>query len=621
MCGISGFVGKGDIDDVKRMSSKLVHRGPDDCGIYHDNSNNLFFAHQRLIILDKEGSKQPMQDDQGEIVVNFNGEIYNFLELQKILIEDGYNFKSLNSDTEVLIHGYKKWKTDLPKFLNGMFALVIYDKKNQQLFITRDRFGEKPLYYFFDNKNFAFASEIKSLIEYPLVKAKINNIALQKYFAYGYVPAPLTLYQNCYKLKAGDLAIFEIKEAILKTEPYWRFEINPDYKLNYRNEDDLIEELDYLIRNAVKIRLKSDVDLGIFLSGGLDSSAVVAYSSEILNRNQIKTFTVGFEEHSFNESTHAKKIADFFSIHNNCQILNLKTLQNLYPEIVTKIDEPINDPSLIATYFLNKFARQEIKVALNGDGGDELFAGYDTFSALRIAQFYELIIPKTLHKKISFLANFLPRSDVNMSFDFKLKKALNGLNYKQQLWHPVWLASLNLEQIQDLFNTNVTIEELYCEAIALWNRDKNLNIIDRSSEFYVNFYLAGNILPKSDQASMLNSLESRAVFLDKEIADFAMKLPSHFKLNNNCKKYLLKKLLLKKLPKEIVNRSKKGFGVPISKWLANIQTTIPTNQIPEINHKYAATLWQEHQTKQKDHRLFIWSWVVLQEFLKSSKHN
>jgi asparagine synthase (glutamine-hydrolysing) len=273
---------------------------------------------------------------------------------------------------------------------------------------------------------------------------------------------------------------------------------------------------------------------------------------------------------------------------------------------------------------LNKFAKKEVKVALNGDGGDELFAGYDTFGALRIAELYNKLTPKFLHKKISCLANLLPNSTSNMSFDFKLKKALAGLNYNQNLWHPTWLSTLNLEQIKDLFNANVKEEELYSEAIELWNRNQDLNLIDKSSEFYVNFYLPGNILPKSDQASMLNSIESRAVFLDKEIAEFSMRLPSHFKLKNNCKKYILKKLLQKKLPQEIINRKKKGFGVPISKWLTDFPKTMPLNQAffeiygqaPQINQNVAVKLWHQHQNKQKDHRLFMWSWMILQGFLE-----
>ena len=624
MCGISGFVGRGSVDDIKKISSKLIHRGPEDSGFYHDPNHNLFFAHQRLIILDKEGSKQPMQDVDGNIIVTFNGEIYNFLELQEILINDGYNFKSTNSDTEVLIHGYKKWHTDLPKFLNGMFAFVIYDKKKQELFIARDRFGEKPLYYFFDGQNFAFASELKALIEYPLVKTQIKNIALQKYFAYGYIPAPLTIYENCYKLKPGDIAVFKINNKEFKTRSYWRFEINHDIQYHNRSENDLIEELDDLLKKAVEIRLRSDVDLGIFLSGGIDSSAILAYGSQILGQQKIKTFSVGFNDDSFDESNYAKKVAKFFDVPNNCQVLDFETAKNLFPEILAKIDEPFCDPSIIATYFLNKFAKKEVKVALNGDGGDELFAGYDTFGALRIAELYNKLTPKFLHKKISCLANLLPNSTSNMSFDFKLKKALAGLNYNQNLWHPTWLSTLNLEQIKDLFNANVKEEELYSEAIELWNRNQDLNLIDKSSEFYVNFYLPGNILPKSDQASMLNSIESRAVFLDKEIAEFSMRLPSHFKLKNNCKKYILKKLLQKKLPQEIINRKKKGFGVPISKWLTDFPKTMPLNQAffeiygqaPQINQNVAVKLWHQHQNKQKDHRLFMWSWMILQGFLE-----
>jgi len=612
MCGIAGFIGRGNLDTVKIMSNKLIHRGPDEEGFYCDQSQSLFFTHRRLSIIDLSGGKQPMENSSETIIVTFNGEIYNFLELKQQLIECGYKFKT-NSDTEVLIHGYDKWGVNLPKFLNGMFAFAIYDKHNKKVFFARDRFGEKPFYYFFDEKNFAFASELKSLIQYPLITPKLSNISIQKYFAYGYIPAPLTIYKNCYKLKPGDYAVFDLQDHKLQLNSYWKFAIKPDYGI--KNEDQVIEELDELLTKSVKSRLISDVPLGLFLSGGIDSSAVLAYTCDLIDKKAINTFTIGFNENSFDESSYAKEIANFFGVKNSQKILDLETMKNLCPKILEKLDEPIGDASILPTYFLSEFAKKHITVALSGDGGDEMFAGYDPFNALKVANFYDKIIPKFLHNKITKIADLLPISQKNMSLDFKIKRTLLGLSYDKPFWNPIWLSSTSPEQIKDLFLHPLKTEELYSEVLDVWNQGKNLDLIDKTMEFYTNFYLPGSVLAKVDRSTMMNSLESRAIFLDKDIADFCMRLPNSFKFKNGIKKYILKKLLSRKLPKHIVDRKKKGFGVPTGQWLMNFPKQIPLQNIPDINMDFAKQLWNEHRNSKKNNRLFMWNWFVLQKFL------
>ncbi len=613
MCGIAGFVGEGSDHDLISMADDIVHRGPDGRGLYSDKSKAVFLAHQRLSVVDIEGGHQPMRDSNDEVILVFNGEIYNCLSLRNSLTADGYKFKTSHSDTEVILNGYKKWGTDIPKYLNGMFAFVIYDRLNHQIFMARDRFGEKPLYYYFDHKNLIFSSELGSVTKHTVVSPELDSLAVQKYFAYGYVPAPLTIYKNCYKLKPGHSISYDLHNKKIISNEYWKFRLEPDLSLT--DEGRVIEELDYLIENAVKSRLMSDVPLGLFLSGGIDSSAILAYTCKSMDKSKIKTFTIGFNENSFDESEYANNIAEYFEVENLQKKLYLNDAKNLCPAILSRLDEPVGDASIIPTYFLSEYTRQYVKVALSGDGGDELFAGYDPFNALKLAEIYKKIVPKLLHKGVVRLAEMLPISRSNMSFDFKVKRALKGLSYNEQLWNPVWLAPSDPGEINELFNKAVRTDELYSEAIEVWNERNNLDMIDKTLEFYTKFYMPGNILTKVDRASMMNSLESRAVFLDKDLAEFCMRLPNHFKYKNGTKKYILKKLLQKKVPKDVLERKKKGFGLPVSKWLMDFPEEIPMRKVMGMDMRQVEKLWSMHRESKQDNRLFMWNWYVLQQFI------
>lgn len=614
MCGIAGFVGKGNLGDLQLMSKALIARGPDDNGNYLDPNHSVYFTHRRLSIIDLADGRQPMSDTNEDVTVTFNGEIYNAPELRELLIKDGYSFKTSHSDTEVLINGYKKWGSDLPKFLNGMFAFAIYDKKNGHIFLSRDRFGEKPLYYYHDQENFIFASELKSLRKHSYIKTDICDIAIQKYFAYGYIPAPLTSYQNCHKLKPGHSLILNIASHKLTSLTYWRFELRPDHHIT--SESDVVDELDHLLKKSVQSRLVSDVDLGIFLSGGIDSSAILYYATTLLDKKNINTFTIGFNETSFDESSYAKKIAHYFNVKNHRKTLDTNGIKNLIPEIFHHLDEPISDPSIIPTYFLCNHARKHVTTALSGDGGDELFAGYDPFSVLKMANFYDKIIPKMVHQKISNLAQLLPVSHRNLSFDLKAKRGLRGLSYDKDLWNPLWLAPAGPEYLKDLFHKPMQIEDIYSEAITLWNRNNSLDLVDKTLEFYTNLYLPNNILVKSDQASMMNSLEVRSPFLDNDLADFCMKLPNHFKFKNGSKKYILKKLLENKLPKEVLNRKKKGFGLPVAKMLMDYDFKISNHHNNNINLDLLNSAYHHHKNKSQDNGSLIWSYMAIENIIK-----
>ncbi len=613
MCGIAGFSNYGTREDISSMVDSLKHRGPDESGIYYDKQPNLFLGHTRLSIIDIQGGKQPMHDEHDSLVVVFNGEIYNFLELRKELTAKGYIFKSSHSDTEVLVNGYKEWGADLFEKLNGMFAFAIYDRKNKCIILARDRFGEKPLYYFFNNRMFAFASELSSLTLHSNIPKTVNNVALQKYFGYGYIPAPMSIYKDCYKVEPGGYVTFNLNNNSLQKQKHFQFMLDP---INTKtNENDLVEELDHLFSSSIKHKLMSDVPLGVFLSGGIDSSAVLAYASDYIDKGEIHTFTVGFDEASFDESSYADQMAKQFGTIHNQKILDLDDIKQSCYDILDRLDEPMSDPSILPTFALSKHTSQYVKVALSGDGGDEMFAGYDTFDALAVSKFYNSFVPSLLHKTNLKLANLLPMSFKNMSFDFKVKKALSGLSYPQSLWNPIWLSPLLPEEIKELFDEPIYQEEIYSEVLDLWDKTKHLDLVDKTMMFYTNFYLPGNVLTKVDRASMMNSLETRAVFLDNDIANFCMTLPNHFKYKNGTKKYILKKLLEKKLPKSILERKKKGFGVPIAKWLMEFPNHVPLNKLQGINTNISNHFWDQHRTRKKDRRLFLWSWLVLQRFI------
>jgi asparagine synthase (glutamine-hydrolysing) len=618
MCGIAGFVGLGDEQQLAAMSNALIHRGPDSKGAHVDPPNQVFLAHRRLAILDIEGGSQPMWNEDGQICIVFNGEIYNYLELKKALISAGHIFRSHHSDTEVLVHGYEQWGENLPLHLNGMFAFAIYDRSRRRLFFSRDRFGKKPLYYSARRGFFAFASELTALLKHPSVKNSIDENSVKKYFGYGFIPAPNSLYENIAKLPGGHSMSYDIVSSVVNVTPYWRFRIEPPDRIPSDPVASWGEELRALLSQAVKRRLISDVPLGIFLSGGLDSSAVLAFATDHIPPEQINTFSIGFDEASFDESRFAKRVAGLFRSLHHHQVLNLDQARELWPTILAGLDEPIGDSSILPTYLLCRFARQSVTVALGGDGGDELFAGYDPFKALGSANWYTRIIPKWLHRGLRSLADVLPVSERNMSLEFKVKRALRGVSYPESVWNPVWLGALEPSDLQQLFHEPVRYEELFEEAIAAWETSKADNPVDRSLEFYTRFYLQDGILTKIDRASMMVSLEVRAPFLDNDVVEFARKIPHAYKLRKGETKYLLKKSLENTLPRDIVYRAKKGFGVPLASWLKRWPE--PANELrnPQPDTAWVSRQWKDHRAGKADNRLFLWSWIVLQHHLRTA---
>ena len=612
MCGIAGFWGAGDQATIRAMTDALAYRGPDGHGYHVDEDARIFLGHRRLAIIDIAGGAQPMWNEEQTVGVIFNGEIYNHVELRKQLEELGHRFQSDHSDTEVLVHGYEEWGSELPARLNGMFAFAIWDKARSRLFMARDRFGEKPLFYAKEPGFLAFASELSALKCHPRVDTTLDVRSLQKLFGYGFFPAPRTPYRRISKLPGGHWLSLDLKSDQLTVRSYWKFALQPDAALLKRGEDDLADELDDLLTQAVKRRLISDVPIGMFLSGGIDSSAVLAAACKLKDPAQIRTFTVGFNEPSFDETEHARRVAGILGTQHEVRELNLDEARDTIPKLLAAMSEPLGDSSILPTYLLSEFTRKHVTVALSGDGADELFAGYDPFHALKPAAAYKAYVPDLVHGMVSHLASRLPVSTRNMSLDFKLKRTLTGLSYSERLWNPVWLGPLPPAEIGRIFGEKIEAEDLYEEAIELWDRSPHLNLVEKTMEFYTTFYLQDGILTKVDRAAMLNSLETRAVFLDNDLVDFASRLPTELKYRKGTGKYLLKKVLSRRLPADIVHRPKKGFGIPLALWLREVPKHIPLDAIAGIDVDEVAELWRSHRDKSANHAIALWVWLSLQ---------
>ena len=614
MCGIAGFVGKGNQDDLAEMVGILEHRGPDDTNFWVDRRRRVFFGHTRLSIIDIEGGVQPMWSRDKKLCVIFNGEIYNFSELRVELEKKGHRFETDHSDTEVLLYAYKEWGEKMPTKLNGMWAFVIYDLEKGVLFCSRDRFGKKPFYYHLNSDCFVFASELSSLVKHPGVRRAVSERSLHKYFAYGYFPQPLTIYKHIFKLESGSNLVYDLETKKVSVKKYWNFRLEPFEKIPDNPEEVWGEKTRYLLEKSVKRRLVSDVPLGVFLSGGVDSSAVATYAAKHVDNGKLKTFTVGFDEKSFDELDYAIEVAKKLNTEHHFEVLSLEKALELIPEIIHKLDEPMGDSSLIPTYLLSNFTRKYVTVALSGDGGDELFAGYDPYKALKLAKLYSMTVPKPVHKSIELLAGKIPVSNKYMSFDFIAKRTLRGLGFSRKLWNPVWLSPLKPAEISKLFKTDIDVEDLYSEAIEIWDQSSTTSLVDKTIEFYTKMYLTNGVLTKVDRASMMNSLEVRSPFLDIDLVNFVRKIPSNYKYRNGTTKYILRKALEPILLNKICNRSKKGFGVPISRWFraGSLQVETKSKLIP--NTSFANKLVRDHKKGVVDQRLFLWNLFVLNNY-------
>ncbi len=598
------------------MTAAVTHRGPDEQGLWIDPDLAVYLGHRRLAIVDIPGGRQPMWTADGHIGVVFNGEIYNQLELRTELIRAGYHFSSDHSDTEVLLHGYRQWETQLPERMNGMWAFALWDRQKELLFVSRDRFGKKPLYFTFQNGTFAFASELTSLIKHRSLSATLSKTNLKKYFAYGFIPAPGSLFKRFEKLPGGCNLLFDRKTFTFSTRRYWEFRIEPFEHLPKNPEEQWGEELRRLLRASIKRRLMADVPLGVMLSGGLDSSSVTALAAELVDREKLKTFTIGFDEPSFDEARFAADVARRYKTDHYQQTVSIERIREHLPTIANRLDEPFGDSSILPTYVLCRMARERVTVALGGEGGDELFAGYDPFRALRLARLYAAVIPRPLHLAVRMAAGMLPVSHRYMEPGFRIQRFLRGLSHPPPLWNCVWLGPLDPAELDELFQEPTDVEEVYREAIECWESSTQKNLVDRTLEFYTKLYLQDNIMVKTDRAGMMNSLEVRSPFLDIDLVNFVRRIPSAWKFRKGQTKYILKKALEPILPRQLIYRPKKGFGAPIGKWFMESKLPWRSNRRPpDLSQRFVDRMRLQHRLAKNDHRLFLWNLWLLQEFL------
>lgn len=562
MCGISGGI---NISKEALITScdRLRHRGPDDSGIFEYGSLRL--GHTRLAVVDLEGGNQPMSDSLGNCVV-FNGEIYNYRFLRAELLRLGYKFQS-NSDTEVLLHGFREWGAELPGKIDGMFAFAIFSSKDETLFLARDRFGEKPLYYSKEGDSFCFSSELVSLLDLKPGSSEIDVNSLHQYLFFGYVPAPRTLWKGLTKLQAGHSLLFDCRTGILKESNYWSFS---DSLFSEKRIPVSPKEYFELLRETVRERLMSDVPLGIFLSGGLDSSAIAAACRTIDQDRVFKSFSIGFESPSFDESRWAALVAQHLGMEHHQLILSPGSLGQIGDEILPSISDPIADPSLLPTFALSKFARQHVTVALSGDGGDELLAGYDPVKAIRMSRLLRRL-PPFAYENLEGLTRLLPRSNKNISMDFKARQFARGLRVSPVEEVACWMSLLEVDLIGRLTGTPCDLEDVFArttESLACSSSD-----IRQQQAFFIEKYLQNGILPKVDSTTMLNSLESRAPFLGQQLSEVSNYLPDVQKFHRGETKLILREALKPYLPSEILNRKKKGFGIPLRPVLLSMRSS------------------------------------------------
>ena len=593
----------------------MKHRGPDSEGLWLDESVAL--GMRRLSIIDLHTGEQPVYSEDKQIIAVMNGEIYNFRELRKELEKRGHKFET-QTDTEVLPHLYEEHGETMVEHLNGMFAFALWDKHKRKLLIARDRFGEKPLYYgVFDGK-LIFASELKVLLENPSVNSEINLNALRQYLSFDYVPAPHSIYKNIYKLPAAHLLTVENGEV--KTRRYW----NLAFRKNGSTPtiDEAAKELQEIISDAVRMRLVADVPLGILLSGGVDSSTVAAFAVRHATE-KIKTFSIGFEEDSFDESKYARQVATHLGTEHYEDKLSVEKAADLISEIGKWLDEPMSDGSLIPTFLLSRFVKKYVTVALGGDGGDEIFAGYPMYFGHKMARVYDSI-PRFLQSGfIEPVVNYLPVSNKNLSLDYKAKRFVAGAKYDVVTRHHSWFGSFSVEQQNDLLSKDVlaqTSNDIYKGAKDLLKITDAETEIEQMQFLDMNFYMAEDILTKVDRASMAVSLEVRAPFLDPRVAQFAASLPLEYKLKGSKGKYILKKAVEDLLPKNILRRPKKGFGIPIAGWLKGRLNPLMHDLLaPErlknqglFDTDFVRKLIKEHETGAASHHKQLWTLLVFQ---------
>ncbi len=623
MCGISGIMYADQqrsvhISELQNMTSAMVHRGPDDEGFYQDQNMGLGF--RRLSIIDLSTGHQPLANEDDSVWIAFNGEIYNFPELRRQMQAKGHVFKT-GTDTETIVHLYEEYGPDCVSYLRGMFAFAIWDSRKRKLFCARDRFGIKPFFFHLDGERFVFGSEIKTVLGAGNIDRSLDYNALDGYFTYKYISEDRTIYNSIKKLMPGHGMEVWVENGRLqiRQESYWDINFAPDYSLS---EEEWCEEIERVLSESVKMRMISDVPLGAFLSGGVDSSSVVALMAQNSNR-PIKTFSIGFREKKFNELPYAREVAEMYGTEHHEQIVDPESI-DLLPKLVRSYDEPYADSSAIPTYYVCKFAREHVTVCLSGDGGDELFAGYNSYPKLeRFNKYHRL--PHVFNKHFwGGIHKVLPNTVKGKGLSYYLSKRREMVAAHYALWQHPERERLFLPEVWAKMSNRPA--ELFKEALL--ERSGTEDYLSRVQELDMKTYMVDDILTKVDRASMLNSLEARVPILDHKLAELSFRIPSNLKLKNGDKKYIFKKAMAKHLPPSVISHKKQGFSVPLGAWFKGSLKEYIHDQLLSANTqlsdfldmKYVAKMVSDHETGMRDLNGKIWSLVFMDAWLQEQRN-
>ena len=628
MCGICGIVcldGEETVSErlLREMTAAQRHRGPDDEGYLSEPGVGLGFC--RLAILDlTPAGHQPMTNEDGTVWLIFNGEIYNFQELLPALEQAGHHFRS-RSDSEVIIHAYEEWGVECIRRFNGMFAFALWDRRKRRVLIARDRLGVKPCYYWSDGTYFAFSSELKALLAFPKVPRTLNLAALQTYLTFEYIPAPESIFQGVQKLLPGHFLDIRLdgstqgrKTADWHPQQYW--DVSFSRTGDIECEEDYVQELGVLLKQAVARRLVSDVPLGVFLSGGTDSSSVVAMMAET-SPTRLKTFSIGFEEKTFNELGYARIVARHFDTEHHEELLR-PDINALLQHVADALDEPFANASALPTYLVSQAARKHVTVVLAGDGGDELLAGYEWYRAQKLAAATFDRLPSGTRRQLSELAARIPPTAKKKGALNMARRFLDVASLPPEMQHTRWQTFWREAELADLLSIapQERIPALDWRILELFRASGSQHALDQQQYVDIKRYLPDDILFKVDRMSMANSLEARGPFLDYTLVEFAARLPPHLRLHKLTNKYLLRQMIASKLPYETLHRPKLGFNIPYKLWLRKelrglLQDALSPTRLSQqglFQPAYVQKLVSEHLEGIRDHAHKLWQLLMFQ---------
>ncbi len=621
MCGICGIL---NIDSgapvsgelIRNMCGALAHRGPDSEGVHLgwevNGGHNAGIGSRRLSIIDLETGSQPLSNEDRTVFLTINGEIYNYRRLREDLRQKGHSFRT-GTDAEAIVHLYEDYGIELLKHLRGPFAFALLDERNRELWLARDRTGQKPLYYTVSGGRLLFSSEIESILRVPGVERKVSDRAIHDYLTYQYVPYPDTAFEGIFKLPPAHYLL--CREGKIETKKYWELDFTRKLKLT---EKDYCSQLRDIFKESVRLRLESDVPLGVFLSGGIDSSIVAGVMSAIVN-GPVKTFSAGFGEHGFDELKYARIVAEHFKTEHHESRVRLD-IPRLLPELIRRLGEPFSDSSIIPSYYIAKMASGEVKVALNGDGGDENFAGYPRHKAVKLHEYFNLL-PGGVKKYIACLAARLPEKNSQLR---KGRAFLMSLGSSLAHRHGGYISIFDVDRKRGLYSEDFLrlterynpydfLEKLHDESNAPDELDRMLHVDILS-------YLPCDLLAKMDAASMANSIEARSPFLDHKLMEFTAAMPPELKLKGFRAKYILKKTYLDFLPRAVIRRTKMGFGTPVSGWLRNELAPLFNDTVLSVkcmqrgilNEGCLRRMADEHMRGKVDNGHRLWSLLMLE---------